>query len=651
MDFFAAQEHARRQSSFLVVYFALGMLGLVASIYFVVAILFRMNTPDDSPLAMTIADVPLFYPNLLAAVAGATSAVVGAGSLYKIAQLSKGGETVALMLGGRPINVDTRDPAERKILNIVEEMAIASGVPVPPVYLLENEQGINAFAAGHKPSDAVIGVTRGSIDLLTRDELQGVMGHEFSHILNGDMKLNLRITGLIYGILVISTIGYYILRSQQNVMIFGLSSSRQGRSESKGDPRALFMLFGLALFVLGYIGVIFGQLIRAAVSRQREYLADASAVQFTRNPEGIAYALAKIGGWSAGSRVAEAHAGEVSHMFFSTAVSQLFATHPPLADRIKRVLPQWDGTFPDPRQAAPNVAVPAPAKPKRGPLPGGFPIPFPIGTQGVLQKVGEPRPENIATAAAILESLSPPITDASHETFSAQGLVYALLLHADQDVRSRQLTHLQRELKPSIFEATLKLVPTVQAMPAGSRLPTVELALPALRQLTRGQYTHFRDNILNLVHADQRITLFEFVLQIFVVRCLDEQFGLRKSKPAKISKPAEVSDEVARVISLLAHVGNDDPAVVRALYEKSWKAFDSNLPVPMVAKDELNLTAFGDALEHLAEAVPALKRRITSAATACVVEDAVVSVAEFELLRAVASVLETPMPPLQVTPR
>jgi Zn-dependent protease with chaperone function len=646
MDFFSAQEHARRQTGLLVVYFVLGLVGLIGSIYLVVAVLMSINTSPDHPMAAPVAGLPLLFPDLLAAVAGATSAVVGAGSLYKMAQLSHGGETVALMLGGRPINVDSRNPTERKILNVVEEMAIASGVPVPPVYLLEKEEGINAFAAGHKPSDAVIGVTRGSIELLSRDELQGVMGHEFSHILNGDMKLNLRLTGLIHGILVISTIGYYILRSQQNVVVFGLSSGN-GRSERKGDPRAFFMLLGLALFVLGYIGVIFGQLIRAAVSRQREYLADASAVQFTRNPEGIASALSKIGGWSAGSRVAEAHAGEVSHIFFSTAVSQLFATHPPLADRIRRIFPQWDGTFPDPREK--RSAEPPETKPKKARMPLGMPIPFPMGTEGVVGKVGGPRPENLASAAAILGGMDQPISDASHETFSAQGLIYALLLHQDQDVRELQLSHLQRELKPSIFDATLKLVPAVQAMNAGSRLPTVELALPALRQLTKGQYSHFRENILNLVNADQRITLFEFVLQLFVVRCLDEQFGLRRAKAARISNAADVAADVARVIGLLAHVGSDDPPTVASLYQKGWQAFGLKAAAPTLSAEDCTLPAFGDSLERLTEAVPALKRKIVSAATACVVEDAVVNVAEFELLRAVASVLETPMPPLEVT--
>ncbi len=643
MDFFSAQEHARRQTGRLVLYFSLGLIGLIASIYLLVAVLYETQTPSGSPQAMAN-QFPLYHPDLLAAVAGATSVVVGAGSAYKMMQLSQGGETVALMLGGRPINIDTRDPAERKILNVVEEMAIASGVPVPPVYLLENEEGINAFAAGHKPSNAVIGVTRGSVELLNRDELQGVMGHEFSHILNGDMKLNIRLTGLIHGILVISIIGYYILRSQQSVVHYGLSSSND--REKKGDSRAFFMLLGLALYILGYIGVFFGQLIRAAVSRQREYLADASAVQFTRNPQGIAMALAKIGGYGAGSRVQEAHANEVSHIFFSSAVSQLFATHPPLADRIKRIFPEWDGSFPDPR-AERVVEKPASPKKKARPFPAGFP--FPMSTEGVVGTVGGPTSENIATASAILGSLEEPIVAASHETFTAQSLVYCLLLHSDQEVRSRQLAHLQRELKPSIFEATLALVPAVQAMSPVSRLPAIELSLPALRQLSKGQYIHFRDNVLNLVNADQRITLFEYVLQLFVLRCLDEQFGLRRPKPSRISNPAEIAGDVARVIGLLAHVGADDAAGAARLYAKGWKAFGSSVPAPSVARDELSLPAFGESLEHLAEAVPRLKKQIVSAATACVVEDEEVSVPEYELLRTIASVLETPMPPMEVT--
>src|SRR6185503_5521388 len=271
------------------------------------------------------------------------------GSLYKIAALRSGGQAVGRLLGGRPLQPNTRDFKERRLLNVVEEMALASGLAVPTVYVLDQEKGINAFAAGFGPGDTVIGVTRGCLDLLSRDELQGVIGHEFSHALNGDMRLNLRLMGLLHGILVIAMIGYWILRTSG-----GSSSSSSSGSSSKKSSGNQLAFLGLAFMVIGGIGVFFGRLIKSAVSRQREFLGDAAAVQFTRNPSSIAGALKKIGGLAAGSRIVNSHAEEASHLFFgngmgkgfSVKLDDMLATHPPLADRIKRIEPDFDGKLP-----------------------------------------------------------------------------------------------------------------------------------------------------------------------------------------------------------------------------------------------------------------------------------------------------------------
>ena len=278
-----------------------------------------------------------------------TLAVILLGSLYKISELSSGGEGVALMLGGRAVDPQTTDLAERRLLNVVEEMALASGIPVPPVYIMDQERGINAFAAGHRPGDAVVAVSAGCLRFLTREELQGVMGHEFSHILNGDMRLNLRLVGVVYGILVLAIVGYYLMRSAA----YG--------GDRRDSPAAYAFIIGLVLVVFGYLGVFLGNLIKAAVNRQREFLADASAVQFTRYPGGIAGALKKIGGLADGSRIREAHAHEVSHMFFGDAFAgsffNLLATHPPLAARIRALEPDFDGRFPAVRPVPLDDAV------------------------------------------------------------------------------------------------------------------------------------------------------------------------------------------------------------------------------------------------------------------------------------------------------
>ena len=515
-------------------------------------------------------------------------------------------------------------------------MAIAAGVPVPTVYLLDQEKGINAFAAGSRPSNAIIGVTRGTVDLLSRDELQGVMAHEFSHILNGDMRINTRLTGLIYGILVISMIGYYILRSSFYVRI-------GDRDDRKGQGGQLaFYLFGIALFLIGYIGVFFGQLIRAAVSRQREYLADASAVQFTRNPEGIGGALRKLPPGPTVHACMEPHAPEISHMFFSTAVPQLFATHPPLEERIRRVDPNWDGSLP--KLTGPIAIEPEAPRQKSN----KSPFPLPLGRDFLVAKVGDTQAHHIAAAASILAGMSDSVNQAAHEPFSAQGLIYALLLHEDPAVRERQLSYLQRELSPTIYQATEQVAGAVLEMPRESRLPAMEIALASLRQLSREQYIHFRDNVYNLVSADKRITLFEYVIQLFVIRCLDEYFGIRTPKPATINDPLKIETEVVEVLSLLSYLGEENDADAQKAFDEGAKSIGLSESRTILKRSDCTLALFGQALERLAGCVPPLKRKILSACVAVIVYDHEVTLYEYEITPAIASVLDTPIPPLSV---
>ena len=346
MDFFARQDHARRQTVKLLVLFAISVAVIIAAVYFVAVLAIHGSGGGYTRVGphgrMSITPMSYWDPSVLLAVAFGTGVVIALGSLYKVAELASGGEVVAQMMGGRPVDPQSTDPAERRLLNVVEEMALASGVPVPPVYVMDNEPSINAFAAGHQPSQAVIAVSRGCLEYLTRDELQGVLGHEFSHVLNGDMRLNLRLIGIVFGILSLSIVGYYVMRSA------GWAGSSRDRDDRGGSGSAIFFV-GLALFVFGYLGVLLGNIIKAAISRQREFLADASSVQFTRNPAGLAAALKKIGGLAEGSRIRDAHAQEISHMFFGDAFAgsffNLFATHPPLEERIRLLDPNFDNTF------------------------------------------------------------------------------------------------------------------------------------------------------------------------------------------------------------------------------------------------------------------------------------------------------------------
>jgi len=346
MDFFAQQDVARRRTAWLIFYFCLAVVGIVAAFYFVaLAGMVVAHTMDDEAASWNPYLETLWHPRLFIRVALVTVGVILLGSLYKTWRLASGGKSVALMLGGRLVAPDTRDLAERRLLNVVEEMSLASGVPVPPVYVLDEEPSINAFAAGYQPADAVIGVSRGCLEYLNRDELQGVMAHEFSHLLNGDMRLNLRLTGVVYGILMIALAGFTLLR------FMGLRQRRSREGGTGWRPGIPWLGFvAVAMLVIGSAGLFFARLIKSAISRQREYLADASAVQFTRLPAGLAGALKKIGGRPETSKMKHAHAEEVSHMFFGSMFGsrrwQLFATHPPLAERIRRIDPTFDGKSP-----------------------------------------------------------------------------------------------------------------------------------------------------------------------------------------------------------------------------------------------------------------------------------------------------------------
>jgi Zn-dependent protease with chaperone function len=639
-DFFDRQDAARRSTARLVVLFILAVLAIVVSIHLILAAVFGYL--DADPRTGGLDWSLLFDPGLFLLAVTGTGVVVGGGSLFKIAQLRGGGRVVAEQLGGRLVSPDTTDLSERKLMNVVEEMAIASGTSVPPVYLLEHEDGINAFAAGFTPSEAVIGMTRGAAERLTRDELQGVVAHEFSHILNGDMRLNIRLIGLLHGILIIGMLGYFILR------MTAFSGGRGRRSRDSGNPLPLLAL-GAGLAIVGFFGTFFGNLIKAAVSRQREFLADAAAVQFTRHPAGIAGALKKIGGASAGSAIRSPNAPEASHMFFGRATSglnALFSTHPPLATRIRRIEPGWDGTY---VESAPAPAATAPTAPPRPQGARGFPFPggatATAGLAGAMAHIGEPSTDHIDYAARLLRNLPAAITMAAHEPYGARALVYGLLLDRDAEQRRAQLRQLQAAADPGVFEETLRLVPTLAGLDRTVRLPLVEIAIPALRTLGADEYRRFRKNVSMLIEADERLDLFEWALQRVLLHGLDEHHGdAPRPGPghralSTLQAPCEV------LLSSLARAGDADERGAEAAFHHAWRVLD--LPgTRLLDEAEAGFDALDTALDELAEAAPKAKRRILEAAAACIAADRQVTVAEGELLRAIAASLGVPVPPL-----
>ncbi|MDY0168626.1 MAG: M48 family metallopeptidase [Thermoguttaceae bacterium] len=636
MDFFERQDQAQRRTHRLVFYFAVAVFLIIVAIY--VLLVFILGILDgDLEGANAYLDNP-WHPDLFLIVALGTCLVVGAGSAYKISQLSHGGEAVAAMLGGRRLNPQSTDLAERRLLNVVEEMALASGVPVPPVYVMDKEQSINAFAAGYSPGDAVIGVSGGCLTYLNRDELQGVMAHEFSHILNGDMRLNTRLTGVLHGIVIIALIGWILIR------MVGSSRPRSSR-DSKGSGGIIIAVLavGAGLLVIGGIGSLFARIIRAAVSRQREHLADASAVQFTRNPGGIAGALKKIGGVPATSKIENDHGSEISHMFFCSAAgsfaSRVFATHPPLAERIRSIDPTFNGEFPknvEPVRADEPRKSPA-AKP-RDPL---GKVGETLDPAGVFGRFGTTGGQQVILAAALLEEMPDPLRAAAHEPYGARALVYCLLLDGNAEVRAKQMATLERNAEAPSFEETKKLLPMVDRLPDDARLPLVELSFPALKHLSPEQYDRFTANCTALIEADGRLDLLEYTIRAMVLDQLDVHFGRRAAPKVRYTQLSSVASPAVQVLSTLAYVGSSDPNEVADAYSKGLAVLrrkESQLPAA-----QCNLGQLDKSLKTLAECSPLIKRQVLQACTATVAADNKVIPRERQLLHAIAAVLGVPM--------
>ena len=641
MDFFESQDAARQKTGRLVFLFALAVVSIIVSVYVAVVIAFAFATES--------AGARLWRPELFLAVVLATVAVVACGSLYKIAQLKGGGRVVAEALGGRLVARDTVDPEQRKILNVVEEMAIASGTPVPPVYLMADETGINAFAAGYTPDDAVIGVTQGTIEQLNRSELQGVIAHEFSHILNGDMRLNVRLIGILNGILVIGIIGYFILRS----VAFSGSGRSRSRSKDGGGIVMAILAIGAGLAVVGFIGTLLGNLIKAAVSRQREYLADASAVQFTRDPSSIAGALKRIGCFVKGSGVASPNAVEASHMFFAKGLTSgftsKFATHPPLEERIRRIEPGWNGAYPPPR----SVKAEEPP-PDRGGPPAGIDVAEVVTGAAILagaaveravSQIGQPTTAHVEYAAGLLRDLPAPVVAAAREPYGARAVIYAMLLDPETNVRRVQLQHLAEHADAGVTKLVHNLVGPMAAVAPEARLPLIDLTTAALRELTPSQYAVFRVNVVALKKADEKWSLFEWVLQRMILRHLEPHFKKVRTARVKYYSLARLGRPCAVLLSALSHSGHPDPAGAQSAFERGR----SHLKLPrllLLDRPQCGLVELDEALTVLDTVSFKLKRDLLEAAVACVSADKRITVIEGELLRGTADALGCPMPPL-----
>ncbi len=497
MNFFDAQDKARSTTRRLVAIYVLATILIVLGVTLIVGVALYSGGQSNygQPFGAFLLQRA---PTLLGTAAIATLLILGA-TAYKTAMLSSGGGRVAVDMGGTLVPPDVQDPLRRRLRNVVEEMAIASGMPVPEIYVLEHESAINAFAAGYTPGDAAIAVTRGTLELLDRDELQGVVGHEFSHILNGDMRLNIRLMGVLFGIMVIGLAGRMILRGGRHT---GFVVSRRG----KGAP--VILLVGVGLAVLGGIGVFFARMIKASVSRQREYLADASAVQFTRQTDGLANALKKIGGLHDGSHISATDPEEVSHMLFGTGMklSGMFATHPPLTERIQALDPSFKATdyeVVDPRkrqtvsddsrasglhEGVSNAVAAVGAAELSGSIPG---------------MVGGLQSKHVEFATGLRQSVPELLYDAAH----SHELAYLLTIALIMDGSARQVSLAEERLGKERARLVRKFYDEIASISAQYRLPLMEIAFPALKQRPAPQLAYLIELAGRMIDVDGEIDL------------------------------------------------------------------------------------------------------------------------------------------------
>ncbi len=609
MNFFRAQDEARGRTTKLVVLLVLAILVLTGTLY-VLAVLGKGKLLEPGELEW-------FQPKLFFATSGIALAVIIGGSLMRIAELSKGGGAIAIRLGGRLVSGVTKEPAERRYLNVVQEMALAAGLPVPLCFVLDGDNSINAFAAGNSPQDAAVGITRGALLHLTRDELQGVIAHEFSHIGNGDMKLNLRIIGAIAGLTALAQLGY---------IFFRLAGSVRGKNSA---PLALGMILtGVVVLLIGSGGILFAKVIQAAVSREREYLADASAVQFTRNPLGLGSALKKIAGFAGARREASEAELEAQHLFFASSggfLESLFSTHPPINERIRRIDPAFDGIIPNVMPVAVSADDASPVS-RAAPVASAAP-PLPVAASRAV-----PTDHQIQDSVGFRGRISETLRNASDDPVSAMGLVLGLLLRRDPALRAAQLSKARNLAGGEVAREAEKFEPLLRALPAGSRVPLLDLSMPALRQLSAEQQDLFRQAITQVGYEA------EDGLIVLLIQASMRRYLSREKNPP--SRPGDVADAYGLVLTAVVRTSGESAEAQARAYRLGATVLGlPGLDATLLPAEQVDLQKVDEALAVIAGQSVYDRRKFVRACGAAMLHDDQAEPAEVEIVRAVADSL------------
>ncbi len=643
MNFFEAQDKARKKTTRLILLLFLAVVVLLVFANFVAFLISYFFLSDREGTTVINADYSLsvlqnYYPwELLLAISTFVFLLIITGSMIKMINLSDGGDTVARMLGGRLIQGGTADLKQRRLLNVVEEMAIAAGMTVPRVYLLD-DSSINAFAAGRSPANAVIGVTRGTLNRLNRDELQAVIAHEFSHILNGDMLLNLRITGLVHGIVLLGSSGYYML------------SGEKQPGGGRVSPGPLIYVIGMIFLVAGYVGTILGQWIKAAIGRQREYLADASAVQFTRNKDGILGALKKIGGLNTGSFIESPAAPEYSHAYFADGISSawqsLNATHPPLPERIRKIEPNWDGVYvgTESNQPASSDLQESTASE----LGAEIAITSAILTSAeqAISQIGAIREENVEYARQLIHQIPESLRNAAQNSYTARAVVYVLLIREQPD-KTEAWKSLLKHADKRMADLSMELFDASDNLGARYKLPLLELCINALRELSTNQYIEFERSINQIIMLDNKVELNEWVIQRLVLQPLEEYFNLRTLAKARYSSLGAVKNSAEILLSLIAYVKHKDDNSAKQVFDQAIQKTRVR-GLNFIPREAFSLVRFNQSLDELMQLRPLVKPQILKACFEIILVGGKATVREIELVRTISACLDIPMPPMRV---
>lgn len=634
MDFLEHQKKARGRSKALHWIFPFAVLLVAVGVWQVVSWSLRLLLP----VFAAVSENPRAWePHLEPArqwlgswefalwTIGIIMLVITVSSLWKMHSLRGGGLTVALLMKGVPISPATTSHERRQLLNVVEEMSIACGMPVPPVFVIDS-RSLNALAAGWSPEDAVIVVTQGLIDRMSRDEMQGVVAHEFSHIVHGDTRINSRLVGVVHGMMVVGGVGHW--------MFHGGTANRDGEFDADSLQALplviIFMIIGFLIMTIGSIGTLVGRLIQSAVSRQREFLADASAVDYTRNPDGIAGALREIGARGSRNRLRSVNSSEFAHFFFSNPASGWLSTHPPLEHRIARI------------ERVPVESIGRITTVGGGSAGAAAGIELGMACAG-LQQLGEITPSMTDHARSLMDRLPQRLLDSIHTPLGAQSAILGLLLDPDLELQRRQRSLVSSGLGAPVVRELNAIHPYLIAMDRVQKLVILDLSVPSLARLDRFDTERLLKTVERCIDVDERTDLFEWLVGRIILRRLRQRLALHVAREGRKTL-VQVAPGAACALYAVARRGARDEAAADAAYAAGAERLGLELPVP--ERRSMSLERLGEAFDELAEADLEVRVALLEACLVAAAHDGMIRTGEYEIIRAVADAVGLGMPPI-----